>query len=135
MTFLPADYVLAAFALTMAVTGIFRGFSGTLAFVLATAAAGGAAAFGWMYLAQYVASVWMRAGATLVLGLVVFGLVRVVVKKSVNGLLAQPADAIFGFLFGAAVGVGVPALWAWSGMFVEYSGVASFMANILGRGV
>ena len=34
----PADYVLCALALTAAVTGLFRGFSGTLAFLAAIAA-------------------------------------------------------------------------------------------------
>lgn len=134
MTFLPADYVLAAITLTLAVSGIFRGFSGTLAFILATAAAGCAAAFGWAWLAEYIAPVWMRAGATLVSGLLVFGLVRIIVKKTINGLLAQPADAIFGFITGAAAGLALPVLWAWSGMFVEYSAITGLVSALLGFG-
>lgn len=134
MTFLPADYVLAALAVTLAVTGIFRGFSGTLAFVLATASAGAAAAFGWTWSADFADSAWIRGGGTLVAALLVFGLVRIVVRKTVNGLLAQPADSVFGFLVGAAVGAAIPAVWAWSGMFLEYSHIATLAAGLLGRG-
>ena len=39
MQFLPADYAICGLTVVLAVTGLFRGFSGTLAFVLATLAA------------------------------------------------------------------------------------------------
>lgn len=124
----PADFVLCALALTAAVTGLFRGFSGTLAFVIALAAGGAAGSFFWSYSAELTAEIWVRGAGTLVLFLVAFGIVRVLVKKIVNGMLAQPADAIFGFITGAAAGVSLVAIWAWSGMFLEYSTLASAAA-------
>ena len=45
--FLPADYVLMALAVASAVLGLFRGFSGMLAFCIATGAAGVAGSVGW----------------------------------------------------------------------------------------
>ena len=131
MEFLPADYVLCALMLTAAVLGLFRGFSGTLAFLVALAAGGIAASFSWRYSLGFSAEMWIRAVATLVVALLAFGLVRIIVKKLVNGLLAQPADAVFGLLVGIASGVLLTALWAWSGMFLEYSALASAVAGFL----
>ena len=56
--------------------------------------------------------------------LLAFGIVRLIVKKLVNGLLAQPSDAIFGFLVGAALGVLMLVAWAYSGAYHEYSFLA-----------
>jgi uncharacterized membrane protein required for colicin V production len=124
----PADYVLCALTVVSAVLGLFRGFSGTLAFVVAVAAGGVAASLSWMYSVQFVQAAWMRALATLLVALLAFGIVRIIVKKLVNGLLAQPTDAIFGLLVGASVGFAAVAGWAWSGMFLEYSNLASALA-------
>lgn len=131
MTLLPADYALAAFTVVTAVLGLFRGFSGTLAFILALAAAGAVFAFGWPYSAVFTEVTWMRALAVLVAALLTFGFVRLIVKKCVNGLLSQPTDSIFGFLTGAVVGVLVAASWALSGMFLEYSNIASLISGFL----
>lgn len=131
MELLPADYVLCALTLTAAVLGLFRGFSGTLAFLVALAAGGIAASFSWRYSLGFSSEMWIRAAATLVVALLAFGLVRIIVKKLVNGLLAQPADAVFGLLVGIASGVLLTALWAWSGMFLEYSALASAVAGFL----
>ena len=128
---LPADYVLGALTLIASVLGMFRGFSGTLAFIVALAGGGMAASFAWTYSSGFSEEIWIRAAATLVVSLLVFGIVRIVVKKSVNGLLAQPADALFGLLAGAASGVLLAVLWAWSGMFLEYSTFAAAIAGFL----
>jgi uncharacterized membrane protein required for colicin V production len=127
----PADYVLCALALTAAVTGLFRGFSGTLAFLAAIAAGGTAASFVWTFSAGFTPEVWMRAAATLVAALLAFGIVRLVVKKLVNGLLAQPSDAIFGMIVGAVCGALATVAWASSGMFLEYSSLASMVADLM----
>ena len=122
--FLPADYVLCGITIVMAVLGLFRGFSGTLGFVLGAAAAVFAASFGWAYSASFTDVAWQRGVGVLVVTLLAFGIVRLIVKKLVNGLLAQPSDAIFGFLVGAALGVLILAAWAYSGAYLEYSTLA-----------
>ncbi len=116
-----ADYVLCGVTLALAVTGLFRGFSGTLAFLLASAAAACVASFGWVHLAGLTEATWMCVAGTLIATLLAFGLVRFVVTKLVHGLLAQPADAIFGFVAGAFVGALLVALWAYSGFHTEQS--------------
>lgn len=124
-----ADWLLAGIAVVMAVLGLFRGLSGTLAFMLAALAAVLAGNFGWLYSADFTEVVWQRAAGTLVAVLLVFGLVRLIVKKIVNGLLAQPSDAILGFLVGALFGVVLVFGWAWSGMYLEYSWLAGEVAQ------
>ena len=122
--FQPADYVLCGLMVVMAVLGLFRGFSGTLGFVLAAIAATLTATFGWTFSASFTDVTWQRALGVLVATLLAFGLVRLIVKKLVNGLLAQPSDAIFGFLIGAALGALVIVAWAHSGAYLEYSTLA-----------
>lgn len=125
---LPADYVLLGFTLVAAVTGLFRGFSGTLAFFCASAVAALAGAFGWPLSAGFVSETWMRVAIVLVGVLVTFGIARVIVRKLVNGLLAQPADAIFGFVSGALVGAALVVGWAYSGYHPEYSALVQEVA-------
>ena len=124
MQLLPADYGIAGLTLVLAITGLFRGFSGTLAFLVATAIAALAAGFGWSWSGTVSDVAWIRAAGVLVSVLLVFGLVRLVVKKFVKGLLAQPADAVFGLLVGALAGAMIVVGWAWSGMYLEYSALA-----------
>ena len=122
--FQPADYAICGITIVMAVLGLFRGFSGTLGFVLGVIAAAFAASFGWVWSASLTDVAWQRGAGVLVATLLAFGLVRLVVKKLVNGLLAQPSDALLGFLIGAALGVLVIVAWACSGAFLEYSTLA-----------
>lgn len=126
---LPADYVLLGGALVLTVTGLFRGFSGTLAFVLAAGAAGAVGYFGWMYSAALTQVLWMRVAGVLVAVLLGFGLVRLIVRKLVNGLLAQPSDALFGALIGLALAVAIAAAWALSGYHLEHSAIATWLAR------
>lgn len=129
MEFLPADYVLCAFAVFVSVTGLFRGFSGSLAFFTASAAAGSVAAFGWPWSENVTDVMWQRAGGVLVVSLLTFGFARIIVKKAVNGLLAQPSDALFGFLTGVFSAALVVLAWAYSGIYLEYSNLASYVAE------
>ena len=122
--FQPADYVLCGITVVMAVLGLFRGFSGTLGFVLGAIAAAFAASFGWAYSASLTGVMWQRGAGVLVATLLAFGLVRLIVKKLVNGLLAQPSDAIFGLLIGTVFGVLLLVAWAYSGAYLEYSTLA-----------
>ena len=127
-----ADWLLCGLTVVMAVLGLFRGFSGTLAFLLATFSAALAGNFGWLYTVNFTEVLWQRALATLVGTLLIFGIVRLFVKKLVNGLLSQPSDAIFGFLTGAAFGALLLAAWVWSGLYLEYSYLAGGLAAYVG---
>lgn len=129
--FQPADYALCGITLVMTVLGLFRGFSGTLAFVLAAIAAVFTAMFGWPFSATLTETMWMRGAGVLVATLLAFGFVRLIVKKLVNGLLAQPSDALFGALTGAALGVLLLVGWTLSGMYLEYSNLATLAAGFL----
>jgi uncharacterized membrane protein required for colicin V production len=123
-----ADYILCALTLVAAILGLFRGFSGTLAFVCAVVCAGVVASLSWPYSERFIEEIWLRSAVTIVSSLLAFGLVRIIVKKLVNGLLAQPTDAIFGSLVGIVSGTLLTIAWAWSGMFLEYSTLASMAA-------
>ena len=121
MQLLPADYALVAATAAMAIIGLFRGLSGTIAFVLASAVASFVGSFGWTWSASLTDVAWQRGCGVLVATLVAFGIVRACVKRLVHGLLAQPSDALFGMLAGAALGAVVVVAWAWSGLYLEYS--------------
>jgi len=107
MVFHNADYVLGAVTLVAAVLGLFGGFSGALGFCAGVVAAGAAGKFGYPYARDVIAAPWGAALAVLAATLLAFGIARAVVKRVVRGLLAQPADAIFGFLVAAVTGAGV----------------------------
>lgn len=126
-----ADWVLLALTVVFAVLGLFRGFSGTIAFVAALAASGFSIVPGWALSACASESLWVRRGVCLIAVLLVFGIVRWLIKKLVNGLLAQPTDAIFGMLLGIATGGGVIAAWAMSGLYAEFSTIVTVVVSLM----
>ena len=132
MEFQPADYVVGGLVIVMAGLGLFRGASGTLAFFVAAACAVTTASFGWPFSESFTSVLWQRGAATLVATLLSFGIVRAIVRKLVNGLLAQPTDAILGCLLGAAMGALVIVGWAQSGYHLEYSNLATRVAEAMG---
>ena len=127
-----ADYILCGATIVAAVTGLFRGFSGTIAFALASAAAAVTGSLGWTRSAELTDVLWQRGAGVLVVSLLVFGIVRLVVKKLVNGLLAQPSDAILGAVLGTALGAAVLLVWAYSGLYTEYSALVRAVAAYIG---
>jgi len=107
MNFSTGDYILGTVTLVAAILGMFGGFLGALGFCAGVVAAGLSVKFGFPLAKEFVATSWAAALATLVLALLAFGLTRVLVKRIVKGLLAQPADAIFGFLVAGVTGAGM----------------------------
>lgn len=105
MELLPADYILLGAAVVLAGMGLFRGFSGVFAFVVGFAVAGAADFIGWSTFLAGFESVWTRALAAVVLYVVVFGLVRYLVKLAVGRVLSQPSDAVFGCVLGLLCGI------------------------------
>lgn len=110
MTLFTPDYVIIAVALAVAIVGAFGGFSGSLALLLGAIAGGAAAKYGWAFSQGRFAEVWTQVLAVLAATLVVFGLVRFIVRKLVSGMLAQPADAIFGLAVGMITGAAIAAV-------------------------
>lgn len=131
MELLTADYILCGLGIVLALTGLFRGFSGTLAFLVALAAASAVGSFGWSWSEQLTSVAWQRAAGTLVATILAFGIVRMVVKKTVNGLLAQPTDALLGLALGVLTGALIASAWAYSGYHVEWSAIASALRDQL----
>ena len=125
MEWCTADYVILSVAAAAAVAGLFIGFSGAVAFLLATAASSAAGTFAWRFSAGCLASGWSRGLATVVAALLTFGLVRWTAKKIVNGLLRQPADAIFGALTASLTGALLAALGVYLVNFAQLAEVDS----------
>jgi len=128
---LPADYIVGGLVIVTSVIGLFRGFSGTLAFFIGCAAAACTAAFGWTLSKTVTPTLWVRGAMTLVGTLMAFGIVRIIVKKLVNGLLSQPTDALLGALVGAVIGLTGLLGWAYSGRYLEYSNIATEAARYM----
>ena len=113
MELLAPDYAALAVTLAGAVIGLFIGFSGALAFLCGSVAAAALGCFAFPALAGEIANVWVRGLAVGLASLLAFGLVRLVVKKIVHGILAQPGDAIFGSLIAAVSGFAVALSVVW----------------------
>ena len=128
MELLPGDYAILALAFAFGLTGFFRGLSGTLAFFVSLAAAIVTGFVAWPLSANWTQAVWMRGVGVLVLTLLVFGLIRIVIKKLVNKLLSQPSDSLFGLLVGVALAALVAVGWTYSGFCLEYSNVVQKVA-------
>lgn len=130
MELLFPDYVILAVAVGSAVLGLFIGFSGALAFLAGLAVAGIVGRLGWALSADFLDARWARALATLVVTLLGFGIARVIVRKCVHGLLAQPADAILGSLTALVSGAAVSLAIAW---LLTHFGILSFDSRLLGE--
>ena len=104
MSLATSDYAILAATLVAAVFGLFGGFSGALAFLAGVGAASAAVRFGWGPLESRIETPWLLALAALAVALVAFGVARLIVKKTVHKMLAQPGDAIFGLLVSAVAG-------------------------------
>lgn len=122
------DYVIAGCAALLCAIGVVRGFSGFLAFLTASAATAAATAWLWPMSGAVLHETWMRVAAFAAGGVVVFGIVRIAVKKVVNGLLAQPVDSIAGLA--AAIVCSALAIFAASrfGIVTERSTIAREVA-------
>lgn len=94
------DYILLAVSCFFVIMGLFKGASGLFSFVTATITSVSASILLWPYIAARFPQLSVKYVVAIVVGLIIFGLIRIIVRKIVNGLLGQPADAIFGFVLG-----------------------------------
>ena len=131
MDLLVADYVCIAVTVLFCVLGVFRGFSGSLAFFVACGAAGTAALFLWPHTLTVTGVLWLRGVGVALAALLMFGIVRITVKKTVKKLLDQPADSLFGLVLGVVISALLLAGWAYSGIYLEYSVLVRRFAAVL----
>lgn len=119
-----SDWCAIALSGTCAVLGLFGGFSGFSASIAGTVAGSAAGMLAWKALAGVVAASWLRGAAALLAALLAFGIVRALVRKFVNGMLAQPADAIFGALAAGLVAfaASLAAMWGLDALGVVQCG-------------
>lgn len=114
MELLTPDYIALAIALGGAIAGLFIGFSGALAFLVGSTTVAALTNVVWPTLTESIPNLGLRVLVLAIGALLVFGVVRLIVKKLVHGLVAQPGDAIFGAItasiaaFLCALGI----LWA-----------------------
>ena len=134
MTLLPADYALVALVGLLGLLGLFRGLSGVLAFLAGSVSAAFISFCVWnaSFLAEY--EPWKRGIAVLLSGLLGFGLVRQLVKFSINKLVSQPSDAIFGCVLGILTGGLVIVGWALTGLGLEYSNLVNLIVPYVSSG-
>jgi len=113
MVLTPTDYAVLTAAAGGAVVGLFIGFSGMVAFLSGSVASAFCATFGWSLLECLALTPWLRVLAVVVGSLLAFGLVRMLVRRFIHVMIAQPGDAIFGALAAGAVAgaVGLGAVW------------------------
>ena len=131
---LPADYGLLALVGLLGLLGLFRGLSGVLAFIAGSVTAVFICIWGWNapFLAEY--ELWKKGLAVALAGLLGFGLVRLLVKFSINKLVSQPSDAIFGCVLGILTGGLVIVGWALSGLGLEYSNLVNLIIPYVSSG-
>jgi hypothetical protein len=122
MDLAPSDYVILALAAGGALTGLFIGFSGALAFLAGSAGAMFAARVGWPLSASYFESGLARGVAVALASLLAFWIVRTVVRRTVKCALAQPGDAIFGAVAAAVSGLAVGLGVIWLAQFLGIPG-------------
>lgn len=136
MEFTPADLVILGVAGVAAIFGLIGGFSGALAFLVGLGGGAFAARFAWLTSVSWFEADWARALATLAIALVAFGLVRMLIRKVVHGILAQPADALFGALVAAASGfalaVGIVFLLGYANILKVDSNLVSQVLSVAG---
>ncbi len=128
MTLAPPDYVILALAAGGAVTGLFIGVSGALAFLAGTVVAVFVGRFGWSLSADYLESGLARGLAVFVMTLLAFWIARMLVKRTVKVAMAQPGDAIYGAVLAAVSGLalGLGAVW-----LAQFLGVPGAEGSVL----
>ncbi|MCR5413945.1 MAG: CvpA family protein [Kiritimatiellae bacterium] len=104
------DCILGGLCAAMAILGLIRGFSGIFAFLCGTATGAAAVVWAWPTLLGGFDQVWVKALLATAAFIVIFGIVRMVVKAIAAKLLDTPADRLFGVCFGLLCGALL--LWA-----------------------
>lgn len=123
------DYAVLAVATGAAVVGLFVGFSGALAFLAGLFASVLFGFWAWPVSEGLIVSPWARGLAVGVASLLVFGLVRWLVRRFVHGLVAQPGDALLGMILSALTGLAVTLgiVWCLGNIWPDSPGLKSVL--------
>lgn len=123
------DYAILSMTAGGALVGLFVGFSGAIAFLSGFVASVFVGRVSWVWAAAWVASPGMRSLVSALAALLAFGLVRLVVRKCVHGLVAQPGDALFGLFFAALAGgvVSLGVVWGLGLLLPEHPQLSSVL--------
>lgn len=134
MDLLTADYVVLGFTLGGAVIGLLIGFSGAFAFLCGSIAAAAFGHFFNQYLRTVIDHGGLRGLVLTVSALLAFGLVRIIVRRFVRGMLAQPGDAVFGMLTASAAGVvlSLGGIWLWNFVVPDHAVASILLRQVLG---
>lgn len=134
MDLLTADYVVLGFTLGGAVIGLLIGFSGAFAFLCGSIAAAAFGHFFNQYLRTVIDHGGLRGLLLTVSALLAFGLVRIIVRRFVRGMLAQPGDAVFGMLTASAAGVvlSLGGIWLWNFVVPDHAVSSILLRQVLG---
>ena len=125
MELLPADYVLLGFAFLATATGGVCGLSGIIAFASALGLSVFSAFVLWPFALARVDTPWAAALAVFVAAIIVYAIVRVILKKTVNIMMSQPSDSILGMVVGFVLAVGFVYAWARTGFLAEHSSIVT----------
>ncbi len=125
------DICFIALTVVSVLIGLLRGASGFLAFAAATAGASVAAIHCWSYTLRISEAAWIRVIVSLVLALLIFAILRAVVKKIVNGLLSQPSDSFFGIVIALLLSVAIVFFASKTDLAKEHSSIAVFASELL----
>ena len=128
MELLPADYILLGFAFLAMIAGGVCGLSGMVAFASALGLSVFSAFMLWPFALERFNSHWAAALAVFVAAILVYAIVRVILKKTVNFMMSQPSDSILGMLVGLVLALGIVYAWARIGFFAEHSSIVTGVA-------
>ena len=121
-----ADYIYLVAAAFFVIAGLFRGLSGFFAFVAALVASAAL----WPVICLKFGDVFLRSAVTAVGAILVFGIVRFVVKFVLRKIISQPSDSIVGMVFALALSAAFLYVASSSPIVREYSSLASYFSHI-----
>lgn len=125
-----ADYIYLVAAAFFVIAGLFRGLSGFFAFVAALVASAALSFYFWPVICLKFGDVFLRSAVTAVGAILVFGIVRFVVKFVLRKIISQPSDSIVGMVFALVLSAAFLYVASSSPIVREYSSLASYLSHI-----
>ena len=128
-----ADYVFLLAATLFVIAGLFRGLSGFFAFVAALVASTVVSISLWPLICLSFADVFVRGAVAAVGAIIVFGIVRFLVKFILRKIISQPSDSIVGMVFALLLSVALLYVASASAIVREHSALSTLLSHHLGH--